>query len=330
MKNVLFPLALFLAFSVGAVAQTQPATSQSEVKTGTASDQLTKGATAPPANAPAAQKPEAGTTLLPESDAPTTTTTTTPDPFLDVPPMPKGEVSLVGGVVKKIDRVRNRVTIEPFGAKPIKVTFDERTHIFRDGIETTQLGINKGDRVYVDTMLDKTHIFARNINVVSQTEPADARGQLISFNPRNGNMVVRDELSSSPVSFRIDPNTQIKHNGAAGSPEDLVRGSIVAIRFGPKDNRTVAREVSVLATPGSSFTFFGVLTHLDIRNGILAVHNKADNKTYEIVFVPDSTPVKNQMHIGDQVTIVAQFNGRGYEASNITINQARAASQPEQ
>ena len=36
----------------------------------------------------------------------------------------------------------------------MKKAYDKRTHVYRDGVETTQLGIRKGDRAYVDTMLD--------------------------------------------------------------------------------------------------------------------------------------------------------------------------------
>ena len=86
------------------------------------------------------------------------------DPLLDVPPLPKGKATLVGGRVGKIDPIRNRITVEPFGGgDKMKVFFDERTHIYRDGTETTQANIHKGDRVYVDTLLDGPRVFARNI-----------------------------------------------------------------------------------------------------------------------------------------------------------------------
>src|SRR5688572_193391 len=100
------------------------------------------------------------------------------DPLLDVPKLPEGKVSLVGGTVLKIDQIRNRLVVEPFGGgEKLKMTFDERTRVFRDGTETTQMAIHKGDRVYIDTMLDRARVFARNIRVQSQAGPADASGQ---------------------------------------------------------------------------------------------------------------------------------------------------------
>ena len=56
-------------------------------------------------------------------------------------------------------------------------TFDERSHFFRDGVETTQLAIRKGDRVYVDTMLDNTRVFARNVRINTGVTAANASGQ---------------------------------------------------------------------------------------------------------------------------------------------------------
>src|SRR5512142_1235305 len=68
------------------------------------------------------------------------------DPLFDVPPLPEGKVSLVGGTVAKVDRVRNKLAVNVFGGGKMEISFDERSHIYRDGVETTQLGIRKGDR----------------------------------------------------------------------------------------------------------------------------------------------------------------------------------------
>ncbi|HWG86828.1 MAG TPA: hypothetical protein VN679_03520, partial [Candidatus Acidoferrales bacterium] len=102
------------------------------------------------------------------------------DPILDPPPFPSGGTTLVGGTIRDVDRIRNRMVVNVFGGGRWKVSFDERTHIFRNGAETTQLALKKGERVYVDTMLDPTNhdILARNIRVGVATPPADASGQI--------------------------------------------------------------------------------------------------------------------------------------------------------
>ena len=75
------------------------------------------------------------------------------NPLLEIPPLPKSNTTLIGGFATSIDHVRNRLTVQPFGrGEKVKLFTDERTHIYRNGAETTVLGIHKGDRVYVDTI----------------------------------------------------------------------------------------------------------------------------------------------------------------------------------
>ncbi len=279
-----------------------------------------------PAEPPAAPT----TTILDHSDRPTTTSVNSDghDPYLDVPPMPTGKVTLIGGFVRKVDRIRDRIALQPFGGKPMTVRFDERTHIYRDGIETTQLGVKKGDRIYVDTMLDKSEVFARNIHVITESRPADARGQLISFNPRNQMMVLQDELSGQPVRFRLDNTTSIKKGTANGSTADLEPGALIAVHFAPDNrNRDAAREITVYAIPGQQYTFAGDVTHLNVATGMLAVHNLSDNKSYEITFDPATLPNRDDLTVGAQVNIRALFTGHGYKAQQVAITQTAAKEQ---
>src|SRR6266404_5664192 len=69
----------------------------------------TPGANATPTATPApAATPT--TTIYGDSGAPTNGKPSGPDPFLDVAPVPKGTVSLIGGIVRSLDRIRNRLT----------------------------------------------------------------------------------------------------------------------------------------------------------------------------------------------------------------------------
>jgi len=249
------------------------------------------------------------------------------DPLLDVPPLPKGPVTLVGGTVSKIDQIRNRLVVEPFGGgEKLKVTFDERTHIFRDGTETTQLAIRKGDRVYLDTMLAGSRVFARNIRVQSQIGPADASGQVESFNPSTGVLTLRDQLSAEPVSFRVDSATSVKRDAQPGTLADVKSGSLVSLKFAPGGRaRGVVKEIAVIAVPGTSFTFVGRVTHLDLRGATLSVQNQSDGKTYDIAFDPGKTEGRDNLVVGSHVTIVATFTGTGYKAENVTINPETAS-----
>ena len=157
-----------------------------------------------------AQKPERGDTApdtqveeMPVTVHPSQSTTKKPvdtDPVMGVPPLPEGKTSMIGGNVASIDGIHNKMKVKIFGdGGKWDVAFDERTHFYRDGKETTFAQIKKGDRVYVDTMSDKRGIFARNVRVVTNSTPADARGQVDSVN--NGVIRLRDDLSARPVQF---------------------------------------------------------------------------------------------------------------------------------
>ncbi len=250
------------------------------------------------------------------------------DPLFDVPPMPQGKVSLVGGIVAKIDRVRNRLAVRPFGGGSMDMYFDERTHIYRDGVETTQLGVRKGDRVYVDTMLDGSKVFARNIRVETTTTPADARGQIMYYDPRSGTMRLRDELSSQEVTFNVASGTTIRNAGEPASAADLKPGSLVAVRFSPASpNHGSAQEISIIAMPGTTFTFAGTVTYLDLHLGTFALENRTNQKTYELRFDPATSGAADKLTVGVDVTVSATFDGNSYVANTITVNQAKAEKQ---
>jgi hypothetical protein len=250
--------------------------------------------------------------------------TTDPDPLLDPPPLPNGKVTLVGGTVKSVDMVRNHLVVQPFGGGAMKVNFDERTHIYRDGIETTQLGIRKGERVYIDTMLDGSAVFARNIRV-RLGQPAHAEGQVISFDPQSGMLVLRDRLSSQPLSFRASQNTAVTVDGKRGSLADLKPGSIISVRFSPyRANSGSATEIAISAVPGTVFTFSGKVTNVDLRNGVISVENRTDDKTYDINFNIGRVDRRDALNIGSDVTIQAVFQSTGYLAQSVTVDQPPA------
>jgi hypothetical protein len=241
------------------------------------------------------------------------------DPLLQPPPLPPGKPTLVGGSVAKIDRIKQEISLKPFGGGSMKVFFDERTHIYRDGVETTQLGIHKGDRVYVDTLSDGGHVLAKSIRVQTAMQSADARGQLMGY--RDGQIQMRDELTSLPISFDVTGNTIIRRGKAAGSSSDLLPNSLVEVRFAPKSaDHGVAREIIVLASPGSKFTFAGKVTHVDMSAGVVALTNRSDNRSYEVAFNPAIREYEN-IGVGTDVTITATFDGARYNAQSLAITR---------
>jgi hypothetical protein len=246
------------------------------------------------------------------------------DPILDAPPVPRTTTTLVGGTISSVDRLRNRMTVHVFGGNRWTVNFDERTHIFHNGAETTQLALKKGERVYVDTQLDnnKHDIFARNIRVGVAALPADADGQIIAVDPKHNELTLRDSLNSVPVRFAVDPETRISHGQTPAAFKDVKPGTLVHVRFSASSpNRGLAREVSIVAAPGSTFTFAGKVTFLDLHRGLLAVQNATDDRNYEIHFSPDVVTDRNNLGVGRDVLVRATFEGTRYTAQSVNLTR---------
>ncbi|HEY4676623.1 MAG TPA: DUF5666 domain-containing protein [Candidatus Angelobacter sp.] len=252
------------------------------------------------------------------------------DPILDAAPMPRTTTTMVGGTITGVDRLRNKMTVHVFGGGHWTVNFDERTHIFHNGRETTQLAIKKGERVYVDTQLDnnKHDIFARNIRVGVAELPADADGQIIAIDAKHNELTLRDTLNSVPVRFAVDPETRISNGQTPAAFKDVKSGTLVHVRFAASSpNRGLAREVSIIAVPGSTFTFAGKVTFLDLHRGLIAVQNATDDKNYEIHFAPSAVSHRDELGVGREVLVRATFEGMRYMAQS--VNPARPKDEEE-
>lgn len=243
------------------------------------------------------------------------------DPILDPPPFPSGSTTLVGGIIQSVDRIRNRMSVKVFGGGHWTVAFDERTHIFRNGAEATELALKKGDRVYVDTMLDPTNhdILARNIRVGVTPPPADANGQITSVDVAHGEVTLRDNINSVPVHFGVDKDTQISSGNTPIALDKVLPGALVHVKFSAQSGyRGVAREITVIAMPGSAFSFNGRVAFLDVHRGVLAVQN-IDGRTYDIHFAPRRFREADNLSVGTTVRIVAIFEGNQYTAQSVQI-----------
>lgn len=236
----------------------------------------------------------------------------------------------MGGIVTSVDHIRNHMTIRVFAGNRWKIAFDERTHIFHNGAETTQLAIKKGERVYVDTMLDrqKHEVFARNIRVGIPMPAADADGQITELDASRGTVTLRDQINSSPIRFTVDRETKIAYGKNPSSLQELRPGALVHVRFSPeRADRGLAREITIIAAPGSAFTFVGKITYLDVHRGTLALENVLDQKKYEIHFDPAAhTDIRDKLAVGSDVRVVAIFEGSRYTAQSITLTKSAAAA----
>jgi hypothetical protein len=205
------------------------------------------------------------------------------------------------------------------------VFVDERSHIYRDGGETTVLGIRKNDRVYVDTMLDGARVFAKNVRVETQTGVAEVRGQVTAVNREKGTVTVRDELSTQPVTFAVGSSTQYSAYKGSANSNDLQPGSLVDVQFAlGKDKHDVAQEVILLAKPGDTYVFSGVVTNIDLRSSTLALENRSDDQTYELHFDQSAVDDRDKLKVGSEVTAHVVFNGKQYTANDLQLQAATA------
>ena len=238
----------------------------------------------------------------------------------DLPPLPRANATLIGGTVEHLDRVRDQLTVRVFGGGRTNILFDPRTRVYREGEETTLANLHDGDRVSIDTTLDGATVFARSIRMKTAQAQGESQGVVLKYESERSELTVRDAISPEPVRLQLDDATRFLQGGRAVSASLLTAGSLVAVQFNSEGNvRDVAREISILALPGTRYTFAGQVMHLDLRTGLLVLNSSTDHKTYEIYLEPSADP-NDSLHVGTVVTVVTNFEGSRYVAHNLTIN----------
>jgi len=270
----------------------------------------------------------------PATAATSTLTKTTPgavdpdnalDPASVLPDLPKlrpAKASLIGGTVEKLDRLRDQLTVQIFGGGKMKIAFDPRTHILNNaGAEASVSDLHRGDRVYIDTILNNGVVFAKNIRLKTGGMAGESQGIVLGYRPDNGELEVRDMLSPTPLKVRVTPQTRLLDGDHSATASELAPGNLVAIKFGAERHGDVAEEVKVLAVQGADFMFGGMVTALDMRLGILVLTSSTDHKSYEIALDPSLIPSDDSLHPGVNVTVVSRFDGSKYKAKTVTVNR---------
>ncbi len=239
----------------------------------------------------------------------------------DLPSLPKMKASLIGGTIQKVDRIRDQLTVQVFGGGKMKVFFDTRTHILLGTTNGAALELHPGDRVYVDTILDGSVIFARNIRLVAvSAADGQSQGVVMSYRAVTGELVLRDLLSPDPVKLRLNSQTQIVKDGHTATASELIPGTLIEVNFASQKDSRSAQQISILAVPGTNFTFAGQVVSLDLHIGLLVITSSTDHKTYEIYLDPSAITVDDRLHTGADVTTVANFDGSRYVARTLTVN----------
>lgn len=238
----------------------------------------------------------------------------------ELPPIPNANATLLGGTIERLDRVRDRVVVRVFGGGRETVLFDPRTTVVRGGKAAGVADLKEGERIYLDTMLDGDKIFARMIRLNAPQATGQSQGVVVKYRAAQNELTVRDAISPDPIEVRVTTATKVLQAGRTMPISALVPGSLVSISFGSDGTgHDSASEISILAQPGTKYTFAGEVVHIDLRTGLLVLKSSTDNKTYEVYLNSSITPDEH-LHPGALITVVADFDGSRYLARNLSIH----------
>jgi hypothetical protein len=262
--------------------------------------------------------------------SPAQNSTPPPDPPAAVvgklPPLPKGKTTVIGGAIRSINPVLDQFTLHVFGGGSMKILFDERTEVYRNGVRIPVLDLSPIEHASVETTLDGTKVYAMRIHMLTKFPHGECTGQVMSFEPQSGILEIRAALSPQPIVLQVPPGTPVVRVGqtvfqaGGGGMADLAPGSLIDVDFSANGSgRGVATHIDVLATNGADFIFGGVLTFLDVPNGRMTILYPRDGHRYQVSFDPAQFPVSRQLHEGSHVRVTARFDGARYVATGITL-----------
>jgi hypothetical protein len=262
----------------------------------------------------AAAPPQKGS----QGDAAPATQVEKPKGDFDLPPLPAGKVSVVGGAVQRVDSVHDMIVIRAFGGRDMKVSFDTRTAIVQDNRPVRVSSLRPGTPVSIDTVVNGTTLFAKTIRVNSGTAGLEVRGQIVSYDPARSIATVRDDLSSSTMKITLSSQTTIK--STSENKATLREGELVHITLSTTGQRDLAAQsIEILAEPGRSYTFNGVLTAVDLRARTASISSAGDAGTFEVTLDRLDRESARNLREGDAVRVDAQFDGKRYNARSVEI-----------
>jgi|SRR5579859_1685665 len=244
-----------------------------------------------------------------------------------MPAAPLGKSTIMGGEIQKLDPVRDQFQLKAFGQRPMTILFDERTQVYLDGKKIRLHDLRSDSIASIQTVLDGTNVFAISIHLLSQSPEGEFQGQVLRYSTETRELIVNAASSRASVKLLVPTSTPITRLGQGGfnatrsGSSDLVKGALIKLTFEPnKMGQGVAKQIEVLATPGSAFVFGGSLSSLDMEKGLLTVIDHRDEKAYQIVFDPSKLSTSHTLHEGDNVRVSAAFDGTRYVANSIGLN----------
>jgi hypothetical protein len=227
-----------------------------------------------------------------------------------------GKVSLVRGVLKRLDPVHDQMWIHVFGGRDIRIGFDPRTQLLPENTGAHLISLPIGSVVSVDTVIDGGRLFARAVRT-GASNPIELNGQVVQFDAAKSQLTLRDALSPDNVSLKVTSSTTVVNRGQPASPQALSPGMLVRVQFAPAQN--VANTVEILAERGNSFTFEGRIVAVDLRALVLTLSNDSDQGVHELAIGSLDPTSLRLLREGADVSVQAEFDGDRYNARAVSI-----------
>lgn len=310
LMRLAIPLTLLTGLGLSQVAKDPPPSEMVSPASASAAGETVQPAAIEPGE-PAISEIESGISIDPASLLP------------DLPAVPRKNASLVGGTLEKLDRVRDRLTLRVFGGGRTTALFDPRTRVFRGTKEVTIADLREGQRIYLDTILDGSTIFAKNIRLDAAAALGESRGVIVKYRADQREFSIQDGIAPFPVRVRLSSSTQFVQGDRMVPASTLVSGALVDVIFTSEGNgHDTAQKISILALPGTRYVFSGQVMHIDLRTGLLVLNSSTDHKTYEIYLDP-SFPPDDNLQPGSTVTAVTSFQDSRYVTRNLTVQPQR-------
>src|SRR5438874_2038300 len=86
--------------------------------------------------------------------------------FSGLPALPQGKSTVLGGQITNVDPVLDQFTLRIFGQRPLKILFDERTQVYRNGTKIPLKDLRREEHASVETILEGTNVFAMSIHML--------------------------------------------------------------------------------------------------------------------------------------------------------------------
>ena len=248
----------------------------------------------------------------------TASTAASREDSLDLSPLAKGQVSLIGGTVSRIDPIRDRMIVRAFGGRDVTINFDVRTCVMQGDSMASMRDVKPGTRLYADTILNDGRIFAKTVRVATDAAQGETRGQVSSYDSGRRILRVRDAISSRGFNVQVTANTDIRSGAQPATTSALAAGTLVDVHFRPgAEGTNLAEKIEILAKPGGTSTFAGKILSIDMRNGYLTLIEPNSQNTFDVGLSSVPADVRAQLKEGADLTVTARFDGTSYQAQNI-------------